>query len=108
MITVIARLRLHLRRHYSNVVLGAVRAEAGGVRQPEGELHDGGDPREGRERQPAGVRAAHLPHADHGGGRPQPAQACPTGHPEPHSIIYKSSRRAVCRPKSFQNTRRTA
>lgn len=53
--------------------MAIVRAEAGRVRQPEGELHDRGDPREGRERQPARVRAAHLSHADHGGGRPQPA-----------------------------------
>lgn len=59
--------------------LRTVRAEAGRVGQPEGELHDGGDPREGRERQPAGVRAAHVPHADHRGGRPQPAQARAAG-----------------------------
>lgn len=56
-----------------------VRAEAGGVRQPEGELHDSGDPREGRERQPARVRAPHLPHADHGGRRPQPSQTSAAG-----------------------------
>lgn len=47
---------------------GAVRAAAGRLGQPEGELHDGGDPREGRERQSARVRAADLSHADHRGG----------------------------------------
>lgn len=60
-----------------------VRAETGCIRQPEGELHDRGDPRKGRERQPACVRAAHVSHADHGGRRPQSAKtsiAGPTRH----------------------------
>jgi len=56
-----------------------VRAAPGGLRQPEGELHHCGDPREGCERQPTRVWASNLPHSDHRGGRPQPAQARAAG-----------------------------
>lgn len=89
------------------ILWATVRAEAGGVRQPEGELYHGRDSREGRQRQPSRVRAAHLPHTDHRGGRPQSAQARATGPARSASysilteqtmstILFKKNRIVTC------------
>lgn len=66
-------------KYWLRILWAAVRVEAGGVWQPQGELHHGCDPREGRQWQPSRVRAAHLPHTDHRGGWPKSAEARATG-----------------------------
>ena len=51
----------------------AVRTASGGFGQLKRKLHDGGDPRERRQRQPARLRSAHLRGSNHRGRRPQSA-----------------------------------
>ncbi|GIY05644.1 hypothetical protein CDAR_74091 [Caerostris darwini] len=87
----------------------AVQAEAGRFGQPEREPHDGGDPHQGRERQPPDVRPAHLRDTDHGGGRPKPAQESPAGPlallfppPHPHGMHSSGFRRMLSCLKCFR------
>ena len=57
----------------------SVRTASGGVGQFERELHDGGDPRQRRQRQSARLRSTHLRGSDHRRGRPQPPKTNLTG-----------------------------
>lgn len=52
-----------------------VRAPADGVRQLQGELHDGAGERQGRQRQSTCIREIIISHTNHRGGWPGPAEA---------------------------------